>query len=159
MPQPVNDSYDRETAEWLDVCWTGSTPSNVVQRIVCHRTELTEVLNSPWPAMASAREPVVAWTGGCLEKVKFWRKCLARVGDTFEEEVNQGMRPCTILAVDPVSGRFLYEYTMPGGTTALRTGGWEKGKYTIGGYSYKSLPKFWRRLVEEAESEMAANPQ
>jgi hypothetical protein len=143
-------------SEWLEVIWTDNR-SKPVKKLVCHYTEVGEVVNLPFPPEAVVREPVMAWHGGSVPR--FYRKSLMKVGDHFEEEVNQGMRPCTVLAVDERTGRYLYEYEMPNGTTTLRTGEWKNGRYIMGGYSYKALPKYWRKLIEESGIEPIGKSQ
>lgn len=65
-----------------------------------------------------------------------------RAGEYFEEQINQGSRTCTVIAVDEASGNYLYEYEMPEGSTAIRN---QHGR-PVG---YKDLSLHWLRLIED----------
>lgn len=125
-----------------------------VLRIGFHVSDLAKVLKCHAPASAAGRDPITEYTG--IERVAYFYdgKSPVQVHDSFEEEINQGMRGCTVVAVDEKTGRYLYEYTMPNGTSALR----RESRRSV---SYKSLSPFWRNLIEEqfGWSNLVANPQ
>ena len=70
---------------------------------------------------------------------------LPSVGDYWEEDINQGMRPGSVVAVDKERGQYLWEYEMPKGTSALVLYG-AGARRTV---SYASLSDRWLRLIEE----------
>ncbi len=61
-----------------------------------------------------------------------------KVGDTFEEYVNQAIRECLVLAVDG-KGRALYSYVMPRGKVFVR----------VNGKPVSKLNAKWRSLMED----------
>src|SRR5208337_3029551 len=123
IPQQAQRQYGtdeqlRLLIPWREIMWINER-NREVSRMVFHVDELAEVLALPFPEGATAHEPVYefsAFNGG----TKFFRRCLVKTGDTFSEFINQGERDCLVLAVDPDTGRYLYEYVMPAGSSALR---------------------------------------
>lgn len=119
-----------------------------------HVSDLEAVLRFPQPVTAAGRDPITEYTG--VERVLYFfnSKSPFKAGDTFDEEINQGQRECVVVAVDEKTGRYIYEYEMPNGTSALR---WENGR----SISYKALSHHWRLLIEEQTgwSNLVNNPQ
>ncbi len=105
---------------WRLVCWTDEA-GREVRRTVCHESEVGAVMDLPFPHRAVAREPVYEQTAlAGLVPWDFHRRHPFGVGFTFTDNVNQGDRPCAIVAANGDTGDFIYEYEMPGGRTFLR---------------------------------------
>lgn len=146
------------TSQWREVRWTDEN-NREVKKLICHVDELPEVIASPFPKGAVVREPVYEFTGVSTTQPKFFRRCLVKVGDQFDEFINQGKRDCQVMAIDPETGRYLYEYDMPNGTTALRWSQWTNGVEKHGQVSYRALSKRWRKLIAEDGVGLTENPQ
>jgi len=101
--------------------------------------ELPLVLNKPFPPGAVVREPVYELTN-IGPNTKFQCRFPVKVGDTFFDFINQGDRPCRVVAVDDETGDFLYDYEMPGGRVFLRN---QYGKPV----SEKRIPKKFRDII------------
>lgn len=138
---------------WRIVNWTDAD-YRIVKTVHCHESELEEVLNLPFPAKAVCRDPVMELTQFAM--VHHWYKLRWRptkddpyaaslspyaVGDVFEEDINQALRECVVLAVDEKTGQYLYIYDMPKGRSFLRVNGKP--------ISMNQLGKKWTRLLAE----------
>ena len=138
---------------WRIMRWSDEQ-GRTVRRMGFHLIDLDKVLALPFPENAAVRNPMTWYTG--VEKIEGWylSKSPMEVGTDFSEEINQGLRDCTVVAVDPSTGRYMYEYTMPKGTSAPRR---ENGRPV----SYKSLSTFWRRLIDSqfGLKNLVAKPQ
>jgi hypothetical protein len=145
---------------WRVIIWTDEN-NKEVSRMIFHVDETKEVLALPFPKGAVVREPIYEHTFAGPVLPKFFRKCLVNVGDSFTEFINQGDRDCLVLAVDPDTGRYLYEYVMPAGTTALRWEQWDKGVLKHGQTPYAQLSRKWLQLIKDHSmwSEFIRNPQ
>lgn len=77
------------------------------------------------------------------------------VGDMYEAWINQGYRPCTVLAV--LDNQALVEYQMPKGTSALFLVTMDNSNTR--GISYFSLPERWVKAILEAGSDWIGRPQ
>lgn len=143
---------------WHLVRWTDEN-MNVVDQMICHESELILCLNLPFPPGAVCREKTEILKGNSKFGVGYFRRSPIQPGDTFEEEINQGLRPCVVLAVDVTTGEFLYEYQMPHGTTSLRIGGWKQGKSYFKRTGYPKLSRRWKQLLADSTVEMIGNHQ
>lgn len=109
------------TGPWRMVVWTDERGRGV-RRLGCHADELPRVLDLPFPPRAAVREPVYELTAAGDVPVYFSRRrpCPVRVGDVFAETINQGERWCRVVAVNPDTGDYLYDYEMSRGRVFLR---------------------------------------
>lgn len=83
---------------------------------------------------------------------------IVEVGDIFDLEVNQGIREAEVLAV--IGDEALIEYQMPNGSTSLRiVNRLAPDERVYKNASYKSLPKKWRRAMDQAGSSWIGQPQ
>lgn len=127
---------------WRLVSWSNET-GRVVKELACHIDELGEVLQLPFPAGACCRDAVMELTNFLLHYQWFRRRWLpVKVGDYFQEVINQGTRDCQVVAVDEHMGHFLYEYEMPNGRTYLRD-------HTGRPINRNRLSKRWQALLED----------
>ena len=117
---------------WREIIWTDEN-NREVSRLACHESELDLVLNRPFPNGAIVREPVYELTN-IGPTTKFCCRFPCNLGDIFHDFINQGLRVCKVVAVDELTGDFLYEYEMPGGRCFLRN---QYGKPV----SLKRIPK------------------
>lgn len=109
--------------------------------------------NSVSPSAANMVDAALAWKEGTTP--------LPHVGDSWEEDINQGMRVGSVVAVDVERGQYLWEYDMPKGTSALVLyGSGKTGRRTV---SYAGLSDRWLRLIIEQNSrglgDLVANGQ
>lgn len=105
---------------WRIIRWTDAE-YRVVRQVCFHETELKQILSLPFPDNAACREPIQEMTSFDPRSQFFRRRFYpAKVGDFFQEHINQGLRDCSVVAFDDSTGDYLYEYDMPGGRTFLR---------------------------------------
>ena len=112
---------------------------NRSHRLAFHESETEKVWNLPFPAGAVVLEPMMMLTN-LTERYSWFHKkwCPYQVGDVFYENINQGDRPCRVLAVDEESGNYLYDYEMPNGRVFHRINGRSVNP--------KRLSKKWKAL-------------
>lgn len=126
----VKETLDR--IGWYRVTWTDADCHEVLS-LCCHSSELADVLNwwteERWAEMV-CREPVESISEERLRAggLKFWHKNPVKVGDEFEVQVNQGLRPCLVVAKDEETEVFLYNYEMPNGRLYYREAFWDAGQ-------------------------------
>jgi len=105
--------------EWLRCTWSDEN-YRTIKTVNFHRSELDQVINLPMPAGAVVREQVVAITEFSKPLSWFKKRWVGlRVGEHFQEFINQGWRHATVLAIDDI-GNLLYEYEMPAGKVFMR---------------------------------------
>ena len=145
---------------WREVFWTDAD-CREVYRIACHESELGEVLDyyrDHTPEGAVCREPVKTLSR-TTAKTKFFRRSMVALNEQSELYVNQGMRPASVVGIDEKTGKYLLEYEMPRGSTALRVCGWDKGQYREKSVSSKALSQRWQRLLGEQSQSLLHDTQ
>lgn len=96
------------------------------------------------------RPESAAWDGIERPETRFWKACpTVEVGDWWTEEINHAERDGEVVAVDPASHQWLWEYVMPAGTTNLVRYGWRRGELGRRVVSYNSLDDRWLSLIRE----------
>jgi len=122
------------------ITWTDER-ERPVKQMGFHVSDLESVLNLPFPKGAVSRDPITEFTGIPVELPFYQDKSPLMVyGTQFQEEINQGLRNCQVIAVDDATGEYLYDYEMPAGRTFIRN---HKGK------PVSKLSNRWKRIIEE----------
>jgi hypothetical protein len=129
---------------YFEFIWPG-------ERLVIHESELRDFHESgeiSW--MPAGQYEKREWDGVEHPETRFWGKCpTVSVGDYWTEQVNHSQRDGEVVAVDPQTGQFLWEYAMPGGTTAVVRYWWKQGRLTRRGIPYRQLDERWLRLIDQ----------
>lgn len=131
-------------------------------RLVIHESELREFFSDRKAGKIGwlPRRPVkhVPWDGVERPETRFWRRCpTVSVGDWWMDEVNQGIRDGEVIAVDERACQWLWEYSMPGGTSAIVRCGWVRGELIKRSISIGELPDKWLKLI--CEDFVVGNPK
>jgi hypothetical protein len=82
-----------------------------------------------------------------------------KVMETFDVDVNQGMRDAQCVAV--IGDEYLYEYEMPAGTSALRIGRDNQSTFRDRNVAYATIPFKWLLALEDQYGidQLLARPQ
>jgi hypothetical protein len=136
-----DEDTDMTTNPWRRIIWTDEN-GRTVKELVCHEDELSEGVDLQFPPGAVVREPVYEYTGiPHPSMVQFFRRNMIRVGDTFTDFINQGVRGCRVIAKNDETGQYIYDYEMPRGAVFMRN---QDGKPV----SRKRLPKWAREQID-----------